>query len=321
MGPFLTATFSGAPEILDAIDEALADFFASARDDLQPILDDVDSTSLPEALVALYGHHLLEGFSAQLAPRRGESLLTYEVELSDRGWLSLVALAQLASPFMDQLRGTPGSRSFDLDEEFALIAVASQHIPAGSTIDPSMIEAAEIPYYELPYDPVFWFDLEYYLDLPLQNDVEAGQILRESDFAIPEDHELNYEAWIPEELRAPADVAAPPEDAEFTDSGLASKVLQVGHGQEHPSANSIITVNFIGWTSDGELFDDSDGGPIVFPLPQMIPGWIEGIQLMVAGETRRFWIPAHLAEGSLRGWPTGKMLVFDVMLVGFSNRD
>ncbi len=189
MGPFLTATFSGAPEILDAIDEALADFFASARDDLQPILDDVDSTSLPEALVALYGHHLLEGFSAQLAPRRGESLLTYEVELSDRGWLSLVALAQLASPFMDQLRGTPGSRSFDLDEEFALIAVASQHIPAGSTIDPSMIEAAEIPYYELPYDPVFWFNLEYYLDLPLQNDVAAGQMLRESDFAIPTYHD------------------------------------------------------------------------------------------------------------------------------------
>jgi peptidylprolyl isomerase len=48
----------------------------------------------------------------------------------------------------------------------------------------------------------------------------------------------------------------------------------------------------------------------------VIPGWTEGVQLMVGGEKRRFWIPANLAYGSNPppGAPAG-MLVFDVELL------
>jgi peptidylprolyl isomerase len=115
---------------------------------------------------------------------------------------------------------------------------------------------------------------------------------------------------------APADVAAPPADAEVTKSGLASKVLMAGTGTEHPKKTSRVKVHYSGWTTDGELFDSSvvRGQPVTFGLHQVIKGWTEGVQLMVAGEKRRFWIPEKLAYGGAPGKPAG-MLVFDVELI------
>ena len=60
------------------------------------------------------------------------------------------------------------------------------------------------------------------------------------------------------------------------------------------------------------------GRPATFPLNRVIPGWTEGLQLMVQGEKTRFWIPATLAYGvkpARPGAPAG-MLVFDVELLG-----
>jgi peptidylprolyl isomerase len=115
---------------------------------------------------------------------------------------------------------------------------------------------------------------------------------------------------------APADVAAPPEDAEVTASGLASKVLQAGTGDEHPKATARITAHYTGWTTDGEMFDSSvtRGQPATFGLGQVIKGWTEGVQLMVEGEKRRFWIPEKLAYKGVRNRPQG-MLVFDIELI------
>jgi peptidylprolyl isomerase len=117
---------------------------------------------------------------------------------------------------------------------------------------------------------------------------------------------------------APADVAAPPADAEVTKSGLASKVLKAGSGTDHPSKTSTVTVHYSGWTTDGKMFDSSvvRGQPATFPLTQVIKGWTEGVQLMVLGEKRRFWIPEKLAYQGRPGAPAG-MLVFDVELIGF----
>jgi len=116
----------------------------------------------------------------------------------------------------------------------------------------------------------------------------------------------------------PADVKAPPSDAEKTASGLASKVLQAGKGTQKPSATDTVTVHYSGWTTDGKLFDSSvqRGQPASFQLNHVIKGWTEGLQLMVEGEKRRFWIPANLAYGDnpVGGRPGG-MLVFDVELL------
>jgi peptidylprolyl isomerase len=118
-------------------------------------------------------------------------------------------------------------------------------------------------------------------------------------------------------LPPPSDVAAPPSDAPKTRSGLASKVLKPGSGQRHPASSDLVTVHYTGWTTDGKMFDSSTGGsPATFPLDRVIAGWTEGVQLMVEGETRRFWIPEPLAYGGQRD-PRG-MLVFDVELLSFT---
>ena len=122
-------------------------------------------------------------------------------------------------------------------------------------------------------------------------------------------------AWAADgDLPAPPDVAAPPEDAELTESGLASKVLEKGTGTVHPTATSTVTVHYTGWKTDGTMFDSSvkRGQTSSFPLNRVIKGWTEGLQLMVVGEKRRFWIPANLAYGE-NGRVPG-MLVFDVEL-------
>ena len=117
------------------------------------------------------------------------------------------------------------------------------------------------------------------------------------------------------QIPAPDDVAAPPADAETTASGLASKVLEAGSGSVNPTATSNVTVHYTGWTTDGRMFDSSvaRGQPSMFPLNRVIRGWTEGVQLMVVGEKRRFWIPEELAYGGRRD-PRG-MLVFDVELI------
>ena len=117
-------------------------------------------------------------------------------------------------------------------------------------------------------------------------------------------------------IPAPADVAAPPADATVTPSGLASRVLEAGTGTQHPGPRSRVLVHYSGWTTDGKMFDSSvtRGEPAEFPLGNVIAGWTEGLQLMVVGEKRRFWIPEDLAYKGQGGAPAG-MLVFDVELI------
>jgi peptidylprolyl isomerase len=115
----------------------------------------------------------------------------------------------------------------------------------------------------------------------------------------------------------PADVKAPPADAAKTASGLVSKVVKAGTGKTHPGKSDLVTVHYTGWKTDGAMFDSSvlRGKPATFPLDRVIAGWTEGVQLMVEGEKRRFWIPEALAYKGQRE-PKG-MLVFDVELISF----
>ncbi|CAE7777014.1 fkpA, partial [Symbiodinium sp. CCMP2456] len=117
-------------------------------------------------------------------------------------------------------------------------------------------------------------------------------------------------------IPTPEDVTGPPGDALVTESGLASKVLKSGTGTKKPTAFSVVTVDYTGWTTDGKLFDSSilRGQPATFPLNQVIKGWTEGLQLMVEGEKRRFWIPAKRPgrKGSTPRPLRARFLVFRV---------
>jgi len=118
----------------------------------------------------------------------------------------------------------------------------------------------------------------------------------------------------------PEDVAEIPKNAKKSKSGLAWRVLKEGSGTERPTATSKVFVNYAGWRTDGKMFDTSLalGKPASFVLGESMPGWQEGIQMMVVGETRRLWIPENLAYAGQPDRPRG-MLVYDIQLVGFKN--
>ncbi|MEZ5291495.1 MAG: FKBP-type peptidyl-prolyl cis-trans isomerase [Vicinamibacterales bacterium] len=122
--------------------------------------------------------------------------------------------------------------------------------------------------------------------------------------------------FTPSPTTPPPDVAAPPADAKRTPSGLAYKVIKAGTGTDHPSRSSRVTVHYSGWQTNGKLFDSSvlRGQPATFGLGEVIPGWTEGVQLMVVGEKTRFWIPEKLAY---KGADPSGTLVFDVELLSY----
>ena len=56
--------------------------------------------------------------------------------------------------------------------------------------------------------------------------------------------------------------------------------------------------------------------PLVKPLPRLLKGMREALQLMTAGEKRRLWVPQALAFGQAVNRPSGT-LVMDLELVAF----
>jgi len=107
-----------------------------------------------------------------------------------------------------------------------------------------------------------------------------------------------------------------------TDSGLQYKVLTEGTGSIHPTATDRVKVHYHGTLIDGTVFDSSvdRNEPISFGLNQVIPGWTEGVQLMLVGEKTRFYIPSKLAYGDRAAGKIapGSTLIFDVELIGIN---
>jgi len=107
-----------------------------------------------------------------------------------------------------------------------------------------------------------------------------------------------------------------------TASGLQYRVLEVGTGTVNPTATDTVKVHYHGTLLDGTVFDSSvdRGEPISFGLNQVIPGWTEGLQLMVEGEKTRLFIPSTLAYGNRAAGKIepGSTLIFDVELLGIN---
>jgi peptidylprolyl isomerase len=111
-------------------------------------------------------------------------------------------------------------------------------------------------------------------------------------------------------------IGSPPSGARRTASGLVTLLLKKGTGTTHPSKRSTVLLHYTGFTTDGKVFDSSlkRGQPASFPITAVIPGFAEGVELMVVGEKRRMWIPPELAYKNRPGTPQGT-LVFDVELI------
>ena len=102
-------------------------------------------------------------------------------------------------------------------------------------------------------------------------------------------------------------------------SGLQYEVLTEGTG-EQPTAQDQVEVHYTGTLIDGTVFDSSveRGVPATFGVTQVIPGWVEALQLMKAGSKWRLFIPSQLAYGPQgAGGMIGpnSTLIFDVELL------
>lgn len=102
-------------------------------------------------------------------------------------------------------------------------------------------------------------------------------------------------------------------------SGLQYEVLEEGEGAS-PKAGDTVKVHYTGKLIDGTVFDSSvdRGEPATFGVTQVIPGWVEALQLMKPGAKWRLFIPSQLAYGPQgAGGVIGpnQTLIFDVELI------
>ena len=108
------------------------------------------------------------------------------------------------------------------------------------------------------------------------------------------------------------------EGVKVTASGLQYLVLKEGNGVK-PGPNDAVTVHYTGRLIDGTVFDSSveRGEPATFAVGQVIPGWVEGLQLMSEGAAWRLFIPSNLAYGPHGTGPIqpNSTLIFDVQLI------
>ena len=104
-----------------------------------------------------------------------------------------------------------------------------------------------------------------------------------------------------------------------TPSGLQYEILKEGDGPK-PTAADRVEVHYTGKLIDGTVFDSSEerGVPASFGVTQVIPGWVEALQLMSVGSRWRLFIPSNLAYGPQGAGPTigpNSTLIFDVELL------
>ena len=108
------------------------------------------------------------------------------------------------------------------------------------------------------------------------------------------------------------------EGVKVTESSLQYLVVKEGNGKK-PGPNDVVTVHYTGRLVDGTVFDSSveRGEPATFAVGQVIPGWVEGLQLMSEGSAYRLFIPSELAYGEHGTGPIqpNSTLIFDVQLL------
>ena len=101
--------------------------------------------------------------------------------------------------------------------------------------------------------------------------------------------------------------------------GIQYQVLKSGKGAQ-PGRHDCVTVNYKGSLIDGKEFDATKPGkPATFPAGALIPGWVEALQMMHAGDKWKLVIPAGLAYGKGGAGdgliPANQTLVFEIELL------
>ncbi len=156
---------------------------------------------------------------------------------------------------------------------------------------------------EMTYDEAKRIVQEYFTKLEAEMQAEAAKA--------GEVNLKNGEAFLAENAKR--------EGIKVTASGLQYEVLTEGNG-DSPKASDNVEVHYTGKLIDGTVFDSSveRGVPASFGVTQVIPGWVEALQLMHEGDKWRLYIPSNLAYGpNGAGGVIGPnmALIFDVELL------
>ena len=111
-----------------------------------------------------------------------------------------------------------------------------------------------------------------------------------------------------------------------TKTGLQYEVLKKAEGGAQPRIDDVVTVHYEGRLTDGSVFDSSveRGSPIDLPVGGVIPGWVEGLQLMHVGDKFKLYIPSELAYGEQSPSPMippSSVLVFELELLAIKGKD
>ena len=156
---------------------------------------------------------------------------------------------------------------------------------------------------EMTFDEAKRIVNEYFAKLEAEMQAEAakqGEVNRK-----------NGEAFLTENAKR--------DGIKVTESGLQYEVLESGNG-DSPKASDNVEVHYTGKLIDGTVFDSSveRGVPASFGVTQVIPGWVEALQLMHEGDKWRLYIPSDLPYGpNGAGGVIGPnmTLIFDVELL------
>ncbi len=156
---------------------------------------------------------------------------------------------------------------------------------------------------------------------------EAKEVIREFFMALEEKQnaaaakmgEVNKaagEAFLAQNAKRP--------EVKTTESGLQYEVITEGNGDK-PAASDTVVVHYTGTLIDGTVFDSSveRGTPATFGVTQVIPGWVEALQMMPTGAKWRLYIPSDLAYGPRgAGGAIGpnSTLIFDVELLQIAGK-
>ena len=167
----------------------------------------------------------------------------------------------------------------------------------------------------------------YYGEAPKMNIEDAKKVINEFFTALQEKQQQEAAAMADVNAKAGEQFLAENGkrvEVKTTPSGLQYEVLEEGTGVQ-PTAGDRVTVHYTGKLIDGTVFDSSvdRGEPATFGVTQVIPGWVEALQMMKAGSKWRLFIPSALAYG-----PQGagdiigpnQTLIFDVELISVEGK-
>lgn len=102
-------------------------------------------------------------------------------------------------------------------------------------------------------------------------------------------------------------------------SGLMFRIIQNGYGKR-PQPTDTVKVYYTGKLINGVIFDGTSPGlPASMKISNVIPGWIEALELMREGDHWQLVIPPNLGYG-VRGAgdgmiPPNQDLIFDIRLI------